>query len=182
MAWRVDGVALFHPMALRQLRSRALSSHSLRRLCGTTQGDTVRTTGHGHGKDGRWPGWQVVIGIEAHAQIKSRQKLFSQTWVPDPESTPNSCVSPYDAAFPGTLPNCHSAPIRDSTKINLRPETLFLLRSSRGISSHAALQSNSARRTRISFPEQCCRTYRTDTTRAGYWKINSRTISPALVN
>jgi hypothetical protein len=27
--------------------------------------------------DKRWPGWQLVIGIEVHAQIKSRAKLFS---------------------------------------------------------------------------------------------------------
>ena len=27
--------------------------------------------------DPRWPGWGVVVGIEVHAQIKSRQKLFS---------------------------------------------------------------------------------------------------------
>lgn len=27
--------------------------------------------------DSRWPGWQIVIGIEVHAQIKSRLKLFS---------------------------------------------------------------------------------------------------------
>lgn len=28
-------------------------------------------------EDARWPGWDVVIGIEVHAQIKSRRKLFS---------------------------------------------------------------------------------------------------------
>jgi aspartyl-tRNA(Asn)/glutamyl-tRNA(Gln) amidotransferase subunit B len=27
--------------------------------------------------DARWPGWEVVVGIEVHAQIKSRRKLFS---------------------------------------------------------------------------------------------------------
>jgi aspartyl-tRNA(Asn)/glutamyl-tRNA(Gln) amidotransferase subunit B len=30
-------------------------------------------------EDKRWPGWQVVVGIETHAQIKSRHKLFSGT-------------------------------------------------------------------------------------------------------
>jgi len=30
-------------------------------------------------EDVRWPGWQVVVGIETHAQIKSRRKLFSGT-------------------------------------------------------------------------------------------------------
>jgi len=67
-----------HPMALRQLRSRTLSSQSLRALYGTGQGDTLRIPGHGNRQDDRWPGWQVVIGIEAHAQIKSREKLFSR--------------------------------------------------------------------------------------------------------
>ncbi|KAG6910812.1 hypothetical protein DXG01_007701 [Tephrocybe rancida] len=56
-------------------------------------------------EDKRWPGWQVVIGIEAHAQIKSRQKLFSESLTSDPGETPNTHVSLFDAAFPGTLPN-----------------------------------------------------------------------------
>lgn len=30
-----------------------------------------------HKEDARWPGWELVIGIEVHAQIKSRRKLFS---------------------------------------------------------------------------------------------------------
>ncbi|KAF8343733.1 Glutamyl-tRNA amidotransferase subunit B, mitochondrial [Amanita rubescens] len=32
-----------------------------------------------HKEDPRWLGWQVIIGIETHAQIKARQKLFSRT-------------------------------------------------------------------------------------------------------
>ena len=75
-----------------------------------------------YNEDLRWPGWQVVIGIETHAQIRSRRKLFSgtpthpikesshhlyfssdsQTSVTD--DSPNIHVSPFDAAFPGTLP------------------------------------------------------------------------------
>ena len=31
----------------------------------------------GYQEDVRWPGWQIIIGIETHAQIKSRRKLFS---------------------------------------------------------------------------------------------------------
>lgn len=30
-----------------------------------------------HKEDPRWPGWELVVGIEVHAQIKSRRKLFS---------------------------------------------------------------------------------------------------------
>jgi hypothetical protein len=103
------------------LRSRTSSLRSLRRLYGTTQVNSLGISDH----DPTWPGWQVIIGIEAHAQIKTREKLFSrecwtartggrsrshivfsltETWTPDLASTPNSRVSPYDAAFPGTLP------------------------------------------------------------------------------
>ncbi|KAJ7366689.1 Glutamyl-tRNA amidotransferase subunit B, mitochondrial [Mycena albidolilacea] len=54
--------------------------------------------------DRRWPGWQVVIGIETHAQIKSRQKLFSDSLTSSLGEAPNIHVSPFDASFPGTLP------------------------------------------------------------------------------
>ena len=77
-----------------------------------------------YNEDPRWPGWQVVVGIETHAQIKSRRKLFSgmaiqilffsltsssdsQTSALD--ASPNVHVSPFDAAFPGTLPVCATA-------------------------------------------------------------------------
>jgi len=48
--------------------------------------------------------WQAVIGIESHAQIKSRHKLFSQR--KNQGASPNSAVAVLDAAFPGTLPVC----------------------------------------------------------------------------
>ncbi|KAK7696254.1 hypothetical protein QCA50_000907 [Cerrena zonata] len=56
-------------------------------------------------EDPRWPGWGVVIGIEVHAQIKSRRKLFSSANTSDLTEHPNTRFVPYDAAFPGTLPN-----------------------------------------------------------------------------
>ncbi|KAG6861985.1 hypothetical protein C0995_009169 [Termitomyces sp. Mi166 len=59
----------------------------------------------GHPEDKRWPGWQVIIGIETHAQIKSRQKLFSESLTSDLGEAPNTHVSLFDAAFPGTLPS-----------------------------------------------------------------------------
>ncbi|KAJ7935473.1 Glutamyl-tRNA amidotransferase subunit B, mitochondrial [Mycena leptocephala] len=67
--------------------------------------ETLRRAFH----DQRWPGWQVVIGIETHAQIKSRQKLFSGSFsvyslTSSLGEPPNIHVSPFDAAFPGTLP------------------------------------------------------------------------------
>jgi len=73
-------------------------------------------------EDPRWPEWQVVVGIEVHAQIKSRRKLFSGTrilqlarttdvtwrfidsFTSDLTVSPNTHVSAFDASFPGTLP------------------------------------------------------------------------------
>lgn len=49
-------------------------------------------------------GWQVVIGIETHAQIKTRQKLFSLSSTSSLSDNPNTRFSAFDAAFPGTLP------------------------------------------------------------------------------
>lgn len=49
-------------------------------------------------------GWQVVIGIETHAQIKSRQKLFSLSSTSLLSEAPNTRFNAFDAAFPGTLP------------------------------------------------------------------------------
>ena len=86
-------------------------------------------------EDSRWPGWQVVIGIEAHAQIKSRRKLFSgvshrgsnylgnnlalESLTSEPGETPNTHVSLFDAAFPGTLPVSELASILGPRLSNL---------------------------------------------------------------
>lgn len=44
-----------------------------------TRGLVHDARSHEHHKvDQRWPEWQVVIGVETHAQIKSRRKLFSR--------------------------------------------------------------------------------------------------------
>jgi len=47
--------------------------------------------------------WEVVIGLEIHAQVISRAKLFSGA-ATDFGSEPNAQVSLIDAAFPGMLP------------------------------------------------------------------------------
>ncbi|KAH9938098.1 GatB/GatE catalytic domain-containing protein [Fomitopsis serialis] len=72
--------------------------------------------------DSRWPGWDVVVGIEVHAQIKSRVKLFSDAWTPDYNLPANTSVSPFDAAFPGTLPRlnpkCVELGVRTALALN----------------------------------------------------------------
>ncbi|KAI0722383.1 Glutamyl-tRNA amidotransferase B subunit [Cerioporus squamosus] len=67
----------------------------------TRQAHAVRA----HKEDARWPGWELVVGIEVHAQIKSRRKLFSDALSSDLTTPPNTHVVPFDAAFPGTLPH-----------------------------------------------------------------------------
>jgi aspartyl-tRNA(Asn)/glutamyl-tRNA(Gln) amidotransferase subunit B len=47
--------------------------------------------------------WEVVIGLEVHAQVISQSKLFSGA-ATDFGAEPNSQVSFVDAAFPGMLP------------------------------------------------------------------------------
>jgi hypothetical protein len=51
----------------------------------------------------------VSVGQLARADA-SHIAFLSETWTPDLASIPNSHVSPYDAAYPGTLPvgNCSS--------------------------------------------------------------------------
>ena len=47
--------------------------------------------------------WETVIGLEIHAQVVSKAKLFSGAGT-DFGAEPNTQVSPVDAAFPGMLP------------------------------------------------------------------------------
>lgn len=89
--------------------------------------------------DPRWPGWDVVVGIEVHAQIKSRVKLFSgqlsrhcllwtlvlthgveDAWTPDYHLPANTSVSAFDAAFPGTLPVSTCLSLNKDVSVDLR--------------------------------------------------------------
>ncbi|KAJ7071864.1 glutamyl-tRNA amidotransferase [Mycena belliarum] len=77
--------------------------------------------------DSRWPGWQVIIGIETHAQILSRQKLFSNSLNSGLGEAPNINVSPFDAAFPGTLPvlnqDCVDLALRTAIALDSKIQT-----------------------------------------------------------
>ena len=53
--------------------------------------------------EGRNGPWELVIGLEVHAQVISRSKLFSGA-ATEFGAEPNSQVSFVDAAFPGMLP------------------------------------------------------------------------------
>ncbi len=62
--------------------------------------------------------WEVVIGLEVHAQIISRSKLFSGA-ATDFGAEPNAQVSLVDAAFPGMLPVLNGRCIEQAVRTGL---------------------------------------------------------------
>ena len=67
---------------------------------------------------GKTGNWEIVIGLEVHAQIKSKSKLFSSSSTKF-GSIPNSQVSLVDAAMPGMLPVVNEYCIRQAVKTGL---------------------------------------------------------------
>src|SRR6266581_4636884 len=67
--------------------------------------------------------WEVVIGMEVHAQVNSQAKLFSGA-ATDFGGEPNSHVSLVDAAMPGMLPvinaECVAQAVRTGLGLNAR--------------------------------------------------------------
>jgi aspartyl-tRNA(Asn)/glutamyl-tRNA(Gln) amidotransferase subunit B len=55
-------------------------------------------------------GWEVVVGLEVHAQIATKSKLFSSSPT-DFGSDPNTQVSFYDTGMPGMLPVLNGAAV-----------------------------------------------------------------------
>ena len=62
--------------------------------------------------------WEYVIGLEVHAQISSKSKLFS-TSATEFGSKPNSQVSLVDAAMPGMLPVLNEYCVHQAVKTGL---------------------------------------------------------------
>ena len=68
--------------------------------------------------EGRTGDWEVVIGLEVHAQVVSEAKLFSGA----PTvfgADPNTQVSLVDAAMPGMLPVINEACVRQAVRTGL---------------------------------------------------------------
>ena len=63
-------------------------------------------------------GWEVVIGLEVHAQVASKAKLFSGAST-EFGGEPNSHVSLVDAAMPGMLPVINEACIAQAVRTGL---------------------------------------------------------------
>jgi aspartyl-tRNA(Asn)/glutamyl-tRNA(Gln) amidotransferase subunit B len=62
--------------------------------------------------------WEVVLGLEVHAQVISKSKLFSGA-ATDFGAEPNSQVSFVDAAFPGMLPVINGFCVEQAVKTGL---------------------------------------------------------------
>jgi aspartyl-tRNA(Asn)/glutamyl-tRNA(Gln) amidotransferase subunit B len=62
--------------------------------------------------------WEVVIGLEVHAQVVSNAKLFSGAST-EFGAEPNSQVALVDAAFPGMLPVLNAACIRQAVRTGM---------------------------------------------------------------
>ena len=72
--------------------------------------------------------WEVVIGMEIHAQITSRSKLFSGASTAF-GGDPNSHVSLVDAAMPGMLPVINEECVRQAVRTGLGLKAQINLRS-----------------------------------------------------
>ena len=62
--------------------------------------------------------WEVVIGLEVHAQVLSKSKLFSSSSAKF-GARPNTQVSLVDSAFPGMLPVINQFCVEQSIKTGL---------------------------------------------------------------
>jgi aspartyl-tRNA(Asn)/glutamyl-tRNA(Gln) amidotransferase subunit B len=62
--------------------------------------------------------WEVVIGMEVHAQVNSKAKLFSGAST-EFGGAPNSHVSLVDAAMPGMLPVINEECVRQAVRTGL---------------------------------------------------------------
>src|ERR1700753_2488015 len=67
---------------------------------------------------GRTGDWEVVLGLEVHAQVASKSKLFSAAGVGF-GAGPNEQVSTVDAAFPGMLPVINRFCVEQAVKTGL---------------------------------------------------------------
>ncbi len=77
---------------------------------------------------GKTGDWEMVIGLEVHAQVKSKSKLFSGA-ATDFGSDPNTQVSLIDAAMPGMLPVLNEVCVEQAVKTGLALKAQINLRS-----------------------------------------------------
>ena len=59
--------------------------------------------------------WKSVVGLEVHAQMEAQSKLFSRS-PHSPLAPPNSTLTLFDAAIPGTLPALNRVAVEAAIK------------------------------------------------------------------
>ena len=63
-------------------------------------------------------GWEVVIGLETHAQLSTRAKIFSGASTAF-GAPPNTQASAIDLALPGTLPVLNRGAVERAIRVQL---------------------------------------------------------------
>src|SRR5688500_10967943 len=63
-------------------------------------------------------GWEIVVGIETHAQLLTRSKIFSGASTAF-GAAPNTQASAVDIALPGTLPVLNRAAVEHAIRFGL---------------------------------------------------------------
>src|SRR6201995_3941071 len=91
-------------------------------------GRTGMTAASGKLMKGTTGDWEVVIGMEIHAQVTSNAKLFSGASTAF-GGEPNSQVSLVDAAMPGMLPVINEECVRQAVRTGLGLNAAINLRS-----------------------------------------------------
>jgi aspartyl-tRNA(Asn)/glutamyl-tRNA(Gln) amidotransferase subunit B len=78
--------------------------------------------------EGRTGKWEVILGLEVHAQVISKSKLFSGAATAF-GAEPNTQVSLVDAGFPGMLPVINEICVEQAVKTGLGLNAQINLRS-----------------------------------------------------
>src|SRR5215813_14710061 len=78
--------------------------------------------------EGRTGSWEVILGLEVHAQVISKSKLFSGAATAF-GAEPNTQVSLVDAGFPGMLPVINRYCVEQAVRTGLGLNAQINLRS-----------------------------------------------------
>lgn len=60
--------------------------------------------------------FEAIIGLEMHIQMKTKSKMFSSSPVSYGEDA-NTCVAPYDMAFPGSMPSVNKRAVINAIRV-----------------------------------------------------------------
>ena len=90
--------------------------------------DTAKATKSKNLIEGATGEWEVIVGLEVHAQVASRSKLFSGA-ATEFGAEPNSHVSLVDAAMPGMLPVINAECIAQAVRTGLGLKAAINLKS-----------------------------------------------------